>query len=231
VKIGEEAVVPLCDFSLDGRSRKGLRTSIHRLEREGLQFRVLGGQEVDMRMEELRSVSDEWLARKAVAEKGFSLGFFDEAYLRQCPVAVLEHDGRIEAFTNLLVGRPGGELSIDLARYRASAPPSTMEGLYAHVMLWGRAQGYSRFNLGMAPLAGVAPAHGPRVWGVLARYVYEHGAELYNFQGVRAFKEKFSPVWEPRYLAYPGGFALARALADVSALIAGGYRRIFFKAA
>jgi phosphatidylglycerol lysyltransferase len=38
-------------------------------------------------------------------------------------------------------------------------------------------------------------------------------------------------VWEPRYLAYPGGFALARALADVSALIAGGYRRIFFKAA
>jgi phosphatidylglycerol lysyltransferase len=106
-----------------------------------------------------------------------------------------------------------------------------MEGLYAHVMLWGRDQGYSRFNLGMAPLAGVASIHGPLVWGVLAKYVYEHGAELYNFQGVRAFKEKFCPVWEPRYLAYPGGFALARALADVSALIAGGYRRIFFKAA
>ena len=106
-----------------------------------------------------------------------------------------------------------------------------MEGLFAHVMLWGRERGYSRFNLGMAPLAGVVPLHGPMVWGVLAKYVYEHGAELYNFQGIRAFKEKFSPAWEPRYLAYPGGFALPRALADVSALIAGGYRRIFFKAA
>ena len=231
VKIGEEAVVPLHDFSLDGRARKGLRTSVHRLEREGLRFHILCGDEVDMRMKELRQVSDEWLARKAVAEKGFSLGFFDEEYLRSGPVAVLERDLRIEAFANLLVGRHGGELSLDLARYRASAPPTTMEGLYAHVMLWGRDQGYSRFNLGMAPLAGVAPVHGPVVWGVLAKYVYEHGAELYNFQGVRAFKEKFCPVWEPRYLAYPGGFALARALADVSALIAGGYRRIFFKAA
>jgi phosphatidylglycerol lysyltransferase len=231
VKIGEEAVVSLSDFSLDGRMRKGLRTSIHRLEREGLRFRVLDPSEVNCRMEELRRVSDEWLTRKAVAEKGFSLGFFDEDYLRRCPVAVLERNVRIEAFTNLLAGRPGDELSLDLARYRLSAPPSTMEGLFAHVMLWGRDRGYSRFNLGMAPLAGVVPVHGPVVWGVLAKYVYEHGAELYNFQGIRAFKEKFSPAWEPRYLAYPGGFALPRALADVSALIAGGYRRIFFKAA
>jgi phosphatidylglycerol lysyltransferase len=231
VKVGEEAIVPLSTFSLDGHQRKGLRTSVNRLAREGLQFRILEPAEVNWRMDELRHVSDEWLARKAVAEKGFSLGFFDEDYLRRCPVAVLERDCRIEAFTNLLPGRPGGELSLDLARFRASAPPSTMEGLFAHVMLWGRDRGYSQFNLGMAPLAGVAPAHGPAVWGTLARYLYEHGADLYNFQGLRAFKEKFSPTWEPRYLAYPGGFALARALADVSALIAGGYRRIFFKAA
>jgi phosphatidylglycerol lysyltransferase len=231
LKIGEEAIVPLHDFSLAGRARKGLRTAVNRLEREGLHFRVLCPREVHRRIEELRSVSNEWLARKAVGEKGFSLGFFDEEYLHRSPVAVLERDWRIEAFTNLLVGRAGGELSLDLARYRASAPPSTMEGLFVHVMLWGRDHGYSRFNLGMAPLAGVASAHGPAVWGLLARYVYEHGVELYNFQGVRAFKEKFSPTWEPRYLAYPGGFALPRVLADVSALIAGGYRRIFFKAA
>jgi phosphatidylglycerol lysyltransferase len=111
-------------------------------------------------MRELRQVSDEWLDQKAVAEKGFSLGFFDENYLRRCPIAVLERNSRIEAFTNLLVGRPGGELSLDLARYCQSAPPSSMDGLFVHVMLWGRDQGYSRFNLGMAPLAGVATVQG-----------------------------------------------------------------------
>ena len=95
------SLVPLHDFSLEGGARKGLRTSVHRLEREGLQFRMLcrtrGGSRMRGAAAGLRRVAE----RKAVAEKGFSLGFFDEAYLRRCPVAVLERDGRIEAFANL----------------------------------------------------------------------------------------------------------------------------------
>ena len=42
-------------------------------------------------------------------------------------------------------------------------------------------------------------------------------------------KEKFHPQWEPRYLVYPGGFRLPRILADVSALVAGGYLKIVLK--
>ena len=56
-----------------------------------------------------------------------------------------------------------------------------------------------------------------------------HGESLYNFQGLRAYKDKFDPAWEPRYLAYPGGLHLPRVLANVSALVEGGYRRIFLK--
>jgi phosphatidylglycerol lysyltransferase len=50
---------------------------------------------------------------------------------------------------------------------------------------------------------------------------------LFARLGLRAFKEKFHPVWEPRYVAYPGGLSLPRVMADVSALVAGGYTRIF----
>jgi len=46
---------------------------------------------------------------------------------------------------------------------------------------------------------------------------------------LRPYKEKFNPRWEPHYLAYPGGLRLPRVLADVSALVAGGYRHIFLK--
>jgi phosphatidylglycerol lysyltransferase len=67
------------------------------------------------------------------------------------------------------------------------------------------------------------------LWVKVGRFVYGHGESFYNFQGVRAYKQKFDPVWEPRYLAYPGGLALPRVLADVSALIAGGYRKIFVR--
>jgi phosphatidylglycerol lysyltransferase len=228
-KIGEDAIVPLQTFTLDGSARKGLRTTLSRLTREGLSFRVLPAPEAAARLDELQVVSDEWLSRKAAAEKGFSLGFFDREYLSRFPVAVLEHDGRIEAFANVWEGAGRDELSVDLMRYRSHVPACTTEGLLIHLILWGRDRGYSTFGLGMAPLAGIEAAGiGPR-WRRLARYVYRHGESFYNFQGVRAFKEKFSPDWESRYLAYPGGLTEARVLADVSALIAGGYRRIFWQ--
>jgi phosphatidylglycerol lysyltransferase len=66
-------------------------------------------------------------------------------------------------------------------------------------------------------------------WNRLGAFLYDHGGSFYNFQGLRAYKQKFNPEWQPRYLAYPGGMRLARILADVSALIAGGYRHIFRK--
>ena len=81
----------------------------------------------------------------------------------------------------------------------------------------------------MAPLSGFERTPVAPLWNRLAAFLYKHGEGVYNFQGLQAFKDKFDPSWEPRYLAYPGGLRLPRVLADVSALIAGGYRRIFLK--
>ena len=64
------------------------------------------------------------------------------------------------------------------------------------------------------------------LWTRIGALLYAHGERLYNFQGLRAFKEKFHPVWQPRYLSYPGGLRLPIVLAEVAALIAGGYRRV-----
>jgi len=118
---------------------------------------------------------------------------------------------------------------MDLMRYDDRAPKDVMDALFAHVMLWGKEQGYQWFAMGMAPLSGFETSPVAPLWNRLASFLYEHGENVYNFQGLRAFKQKFDPVWQPRYLAYPGGLRLARVLADVAALIAGGYRRIFLK--
>ena len=104
-----------------------------------------------------------------------------------------------------------------------------MESLFVHLLVWGREQGYQRFGLGMAPLSGFEQSPVASLWNRLGAFIYEHGEPVYNFQGLRAYKEKFNPFWEPRYLAYPGGLRLPRILADISALVAGGYRRIFLK--
>jgi phosphatidylglycerol lysyltransferase len=112
-------------------------------------------------------------------------------------------------------------------RHRAAAPRAIMDGLFTHLMLWGRDQGYRWFNLGMAPLSGIPDGGLDRNWLTFCRFVYQHGEPFYNFHGLRAYKEKFDPEWEPRYLVYPGGLVLAKVLADITALIAGGYRQIF----
>jgi phosphatidylglycerol lysyltransferase len=144
-------------------------------------------------------------------------------------VAVIEVSGRVQAFANIWSGPRQVELSVDLMRYHRDAPRSVMEALFVHVMKWGHEQGYRRFALGMAPLSGVETSPVSSLWNSLAAFVYEHGESVYSFQGLRAYKEKFNPVWEPHYLAYPGGLRLPRIMADVSALVAGGYRKIFRK--
>jgi phosphatidylglycerol lysyltransferase len=180
-------------------------------------------------MSDLRRVSDDWLHEKAGAEKGFSLGFFDEEYLSRFPAAVIERDGRIVAFANLWLGPDRNEISVDLMRYHRDAPGEVMEALFVHLFLWGKAHGYRWFALGMAPLSGFERSAVAPMWNRLGSFLYRHGEALYRFQGLRAYKDKFNPEWEPRYLVYPGGLRLARVLTDVSALIAGGYRRIFLK--
>ena len=229
LKLGEEAKVDLTTFSLEGGQASRYRQAIRRLEKDGGSFRVIDAPAVPAVMDQLRAVSDDWLAEKASAEKGFSLGFFDECYIAGFPIAVIERDGRIQAFANIVAGPRHEELSIDLMRYHRDAPRSVMEALLVHLMLWGREHGYRRFALGMAPLSGFEDSPVAPLWHRLGAFLYEYGEAVYNFQGLRAYKDKFNPTWEPHYLAYPGGLRLPRIMADVSALVAGGYRQIFSK--
>jgi phosphatidylglycerol lysyltransferase len=229
VKLGEEAMVDLTTFTLEGGPGYRNRQSLRRLEKDGGSFRVIAAAAVPGVMDQLRAVSDDWLGAKAAAEKGFSLGFFAEEYLSRCPVAVVERGSAIQAFANIWQGPGQVELSVDLMRYHHDAPKGVMEALLVHVMKWGREQGYRRFALGMAPLSGFEQSPVASFWNRVGAFLYEHGESVYNFQGLRAYKDKFNPVWEPHYLAYPGGLRLPRIMADVSALVAGGYSRIFRK--
>ncbi len=222
LKIGEEAVVTLPGFSLEGSSHKGLRHLQRKLEREGCTFEVLEARAIPALLPELRVVSDAWLESKSTREKGFSLGRFDDSYLTQFPMVVVRRDGRIVAFANVWRGGEGGELSIDLMRYLPDAPTGVMDFLFTKLMLWGRDEGFSRFSLGMAPLAGLRTGPLTSLWNRLAAVVYRHGEHFYNFQGLRQYKDKFDPEWCPRFLVCPGGVALPGVLADLASLISGG---------
>jgi phosphatidylglycerol lysyltransferase len=227
MKLGEEGVVDLAGFTLQGKAGKGLRYVLNQMKRFGISIRVLAPEEVVKRIAELGAVSDTWLETKRVAEKRFSVGFFDVNYLRRFPAVVAETpDGEIVAFANLLPGAPGGEASVDLMRQRPGAPEGTMDAVIVAAIEWARSQGYARFSLGMAPLSTVGESRRAPFWERASRLVYRHGEPLYNFRGLRQYKEKFRPRWEPRYLASSRTWDWPRQIATIAALVAGGWWRV-----
>ncbi|MFO0689191.1 MAG: bifunctional lysylphosphatidylglycerol flippase/synthetase MprF [Myxococcota bacterium] len=221
-KLGEEARVHLPDFSLEGGGRRDLRSARRRMEREGARFEVLPVEAVPGVLDELAAVSDAWLAKKNTREKRFSLGRFERDYVAKTPVAVVRRGDRIVAFANVWAPSPRDEISIDLMRYGDDAPSGVMDFLFAEMMLWSRDQGYAWFGLGMAPLAGLEHHRLAPLWNRLGALLFRHGENFYNFQGLREYKQKFDPVWEPRYLASPGAFSLPIVLTQAASLIAGG---------
>jgi phosphatidylglycerol lysyltransferase len=147
--------------------------------------------------------------------------------VRQFPVAVVRSQGTPAAFANLWTTATRAELSVDLMRFGADAPRGSMDYLFIELMLWGRREGYRWFNLGMAPLSGLEAHPLAPAWHRVGNFIFRHGEHFYNFEGLRRYKAKFDPLWEPRYLAARGGIALPRVLVDVSVLIAGGMKELF----
>ena len=227
-KLGEEARVELGTFSLEGAARADLRQTHRRASRDGAEFEIVPRANLDAILTDLRAISDAWLEEKRTGEKRFSLGYFDADYLRNFDCGVVRCNGAIVAFANIWRGA-ASELSVDLMRYGAGAPKSVIDFLLVECMLWGKAQGYRWFNLGMAPLSGLEEHALAPTWHKVGRMVQRYGEMFYHFEGLRKYKEKFQPVWRPRYLAAPDGLAMAGALLDVTALISGGVGKVLRK--
>jgi phosphatidylglycerol lysyltransferase len=230
LKLGEEARVDLekFDLALPGKAKK-LRQTKRNVEKEGFSFDVLSGDAVQQHLETLRGISDDWLENKNTREKGFSLGSFSDNYVKNFPVAIVRRDEEIVAFANVWDNARKTELSVDMMRYNSHAPTSVMEYLFISMMLWAKEEGYHEFNLGMAPLAGFQSRTLAPLWTRAGAFVYRYGEHFYNFRGLREYKNKFDPVWVPRYVASPGGIVVPAILANVAALISGGYKGIVTK--
>ncbi len=225
-KLGEEAVVSLPGWSLDGRERKHLRYALSRGEREGLNFEIIPRGESAPLMEQLTTVSDRWLSKKRGREKGFSLGTFRREYLDRFPIAVVREGQTITAFANLFTTDTKEQATIDLMRHLPDGSRFTMEFLFTHLILALQAEGHRELSLGMAPLSGLSEGPNQPAWNRLGAFLYRHAGHFYNFEGLRRFKEKFDPEWRPRYLATIHGVDPLLVLKDVMLLTSGGLRGV-----
>jgi len=220
LKLGEEARISLEEFTLEGPGRRDLRYTHRKAQKEGISFDIIPAENVtDDIIGQMKVISDAWLNQKHGTEKGFSLGWFNPTYLKQCPAAVVRRGSEMIAFANLWNGANHYELSVDLMRFNPSGPYGLMDFLFIELMLWGKTQGYQYFNLGMAPLSGLDSHPLAPLWHKVGLFLFRYGEHFYNFQGLRKYKEKFQPVWSPKYLACPRSLIVPRILTDLTLLI------------
>ncbi len=222
--IGDEAIVKLDCFTLEGSENKTLRNSYNKMVRNGYHYDVIQPPYSARMLHELSYISNDWLTMHNAVEMRFSLGWFNESYLNTCPILLVrDREGFIEAFANLVTEFQANEIAVDLMRYRQYSESGLMDFLFVSLFQWARQQGYATFNLGLSALSGVGEYSQDPIMERALNFIYQNVNRIYNFRGLHSFKEKFHPVWEQRYLIYPGASNLpAISVALFRASLGGG---------
>lgn len=214
LKTGEEAIVRVQDFTLNGTRMKHLRATMSRLSREGYRAEVLSPPHGDVLLDQLERISSEWLARGRRRERQFTLGYFDRDLLQQCEVLVARDlEDRVVAFANIVPSFKSRDGNFDMLRYGVE-PKDIADFLYVSLIELFKQRGFEGMSLGLAPFSGEGAEKTTSPATLAMRLLYKHGSFLMRFQGLRRFKEKYATSWEPRFLVYPSeselpGIALA----------------------
>lgn len=218
MKLGEEACIPLHDFNLEGPQRTRLRYALKRGTRDGLTAEIIRPADIPALLPALRGVSDAWLDGRGAREKSFSVAAFEPDYLAAQSVMLVREADRVVAFATVMTTDLLTEATVGVMRRDPAASPYAMEYLFTRLALHLKAAGFSRLSLGMAPLSGLAPTPLAGQWHRIGHLLWRFGGRLYNFRGLRSFKSKFDPDWQPRYLAASGLLGPFLTLADLAVL-------------
>jgi phosphatidylglycerol lysyltransferase len=238
-KIGEDALVDLAAFTTSGKVGAPVRHAVARARRGRVTVRLYHHEALPAAdFAALRRVSAVWLGkRSAASEFGFSMGRFPTDWSPDLLTAVAyDAAGQACAFVTWTPLYAGNGWALDNMRRDSATEPGTMELLLAESIEWARARGAERMTLGLVPLAGMSGAAGgealPEAVAAthalerLATTLQRRGLLLGNYRSLYFFKDKFQPVWEPRYLVVSDLGRLPHALWALAMVMGGGWRGI-----
>jgi phosphatidylglycerol lysyltransferase len=211
LKIGDDAIVDLKSFTMEGKAKKEFRYKLRQMEGLGVEARHYEAPVPSEVVAELKEVSDEWLEIPGRRERTFTLGLFDDNYVKSTPVLVAaDKEGKVLAFVNIIATPDEKEITIDLMRRRTEAPNGVMDYLFVKLFLYAKERGFERFNLGMAPMAGFQEREEASAEERAIHSFFQQLNFLFSFRGLRQYKAKFATSWEPRYLIYRHPLELPR---------------------
>lgn len=216
--MGQEGVVNLFEFSLQGGSKKSMRNALKKVNERGFKATVHQPPLKDGLLQKLKAVSDEWLQETGRKEIIFSQGMFLWEEIKQQVVITVENpEEKIVAFLNIIPDYTKGEGTYDLIRKTSDAPNGVMDFILIELFNYLRSEGYESVNLGFAPLSGLDTA---RTFPEKSmKFAYEKIRTFSHYKGLREYKEKFEPVWKNKYLVYNHDYDLLQVPAVLNNVI------------
>ena len=207
--IGQEAILDVPLFKLEGKDRKSLRNGLNSLNKKGYVTQVHKAPITGSLIQALEQVSNEWLETFEMEELIFSQGMFDRNELKKNDIITLSDDeGRIVAFLNIIPDFSPDECTYDMIRKTADAPGAAMDALIVRLIEYAREKGYLFLNMGLVPMAGIDKPENTAEQVV--KFAYERLKRFRNYQGLRDFKEKYATRWLNKYLVYEDDFDLVQ---------------------
>ena len=221
IYLGDEAIVDLQKFSLQGRPIRKVRQSVTRLTKAGYEAELheLGGLDAAT-VEEIEQVLER--GREGAPERGFSMAM-DSIRGSRCKetLVVLARDetGQIRGVLHFVPVFGRQTVSLSFMRRDPGTPNGLTEFLVARAVELLRERGLAEMSLNFAAFAKWMHSPEKRRERVLGKLV-ALGNPFFQIESLYRFNAKFFPRWEPRYLIYEGTFGLPRA--GIAALWAEG---------
>ncbi len=205
--IGQEAILDVTAFTLEGKDKKSLRNGLNSLQKKGYSTTVHTAPHQQDFVNKLKAVSDEWLAYYNKHEMIFSQGMFDGNEIQKHDIITLtDETGNIKSFLNIIPDYAEEECTYDLIRKTSDAPGAAMDALIIKMIEYAKQRKKLFLNLGMVPMSGIQQPENT------AEQIMKMAAlrirRFNQYQGLREFKEKYASWWQNKYLIYNHDFDL-----------------------
>ncbi|WP_183573582.1 phosphatidylglycerol lysyltransferase domain-containing protein [Mucilaginibacter sp. X5P1] len=205
--IGQEAIVDLGQFTLEGKNKKSMRNGLNSLQKNGFKTQIYDAPIKDGLLQKLEYVSNDWLKSTNREEIVFTQGMFDWKKLKNQTIITVENDDeQVFGFLNIIPDFAPEEATYDLIRKTNEAPAGVSDALIIALIGYCKANQYKYLNLGLAPLSGIDQAKD--LPEKTLKFAYEKLQQFRHYRGLRDFKEKFLPVWQNKYLIYENHYDL-----------------------
>ncbi|WP_202515541.1 phosphatidylglycerol lysyltransferase domain-containing protein [Streptomyces sp. SID161] len=214
LELGDEAIVDVAEFTLEGRAMRTVRQAYNRVKRAGYEVRVRRHEDVPAdRLAYLVERADDW--RDGATERGFSmaLGRLGDPEDGRCVMLeCTDADGRLRALLSFVPWGPHG-LSLDLMRRDRDSDNGLMEFMVIELLRRAHEIGITQVSLNFAMFRsvferGARLGAGPvlRLWRSLLSFF----SRWWQIESLYRANAKYRPIWEPRFLLFEKSADLPR---------------------